>query len=135
MSLFRFVQWIGEGRPVVVYGDGQQSRDFTYVDDIARGTIAGLKPLGYEIVNLGSDEPVVLSDAIRLVEELVGEKAVLEHEPRHPADVLTTWADIGKAERLLGWRPQVRFREGVSCLVDWYRENREWAREISTLPS
>ena len=133
MSLFRFVQWIGEGRPVVVYGDGQQSRDFTYVDDIARGTLAGLEPLGYEIINLGSDEPVVLSDAIRLVEELVGQKAILEYRPRHPADVLATWADISKAKRLLGWRPQTHFREGVSHLVEWYRENQEWAREISTL--
>jgi UDP-glucuronate 4-epimerase len=133
MSLFRFTQWISEGRPVIVYGDGQQSRDFTYVDDIARGTIAGLKPVGYEVINLGSDEPVVLMDAIRLVEELTGQEAALEHKPRHPADVLATWADIGKAERLLGWRPQTRFREGAARLVEWYRENREWAREVATI--
>jgi len=133
MSLFRFTQWISEGLPVIVYGDGQQSRDFTYVDDIARGTIAGLKPLGYEVINLGSDEPVVLMDAIRLVEELTGQEAALEHRPRHPADVLATWADIGKAEQVLGWRPQTRFGEGVARLVDWYRENREWAREIRTV--
>jgi UDP-glucuronate 4-epimerase len=133
MSLFRFTQWISEGRPVLVYGDGQQSRDFTYVDDIARGTIAGLKPLGYEVINLGSDEPVVLMDAIRLVEELTGREAKLENKPRHPADILATWADIGKAERVLGWRPQTRFKEGVVRLVDWYRENRGWAREVVTI--
>ncbi len=132
MSLFRFVQWISEERPVLVFGDGQQSRDFTYVDDIARGTIAGLKPLGYEIINLGSDTPVVLMDAIRLVEERVGRKAQLEFKPRHPADVLATWADISKAERLLGWRPRVGFEEGVQRLVDWYWQNRRWAREITT---
>ena len=132
MSLFRFVQWISEGRPVVVFGDGQQARDFTYVDDIARGTIAGLKPLGYEVINLGSDTPVVLMDAIRLVEELVGKKAEIEYAPRHPADVLATWADIGKAERLLGWRPRCTFREGMTCLISWYRENREWARDVTT---
>lgn len=132
MSLFRFVQWISEGRPVTVYGDGTQSRDFTYVDDIARGTIAGLKPLGFEIINLGSDQPVVLMDAIRLVEELVGRKATLEYKPRHPADVTATWADIGKAERLLGWQPQVRFEAGVGQLAAWYRENRGWASQMST---
>jgi len=140
MSLFRFVQWISEGRPVTVYGDGQQSRDFTYVDDIARGTIAGLKPLGYEVINLGSDQPVVLMDAIWLVEELVGKKAQMEFRPRHPADVLATWADIpsttlrtgGKAERLLGWRPRTGFESGASQLVDWYQENRAWASEIVT---
>jgi nucleoside-diphosphate-sugar epimerase len=133
MSMFRFVQWMSEGRPVIVYGDGQQSRDFTYVDDIARGTIAALRPLGYEVINLGSDEPIVLNDAIRLVEELVGKKAVIEYQPRHPADVLATWADINKAECLLGWRPRVPFEEGVARLVAWYRANREWAKNVSTL--
>ena len=131
MSAFRFVKWISEGEPVTVYGDGQQSsRDYTYVDDIARGVIAGLKPLGYEIINLGSDSPIVLIDTIRLIEELVGKKANLEHRPFHPADVRATWADIQKAERLLGWRPQVTFRQGIMELVRWYQENREWVKDI-----
>jgi len=133
MSLFRFVQWISEGRPVIVYGDGQQSRDFTYVNDIARGTLAALKPMGYEVINLGSNEPIVLNDAIRLVEELVGKKANIEYKPRHPTDVLATWADISKAERLLDWRPQHPFRESVSRLVGWYQENQEWARDVVTI--
>ena len=132
MSLFRFTQWISEGHPVTVYGDGQQSRDFTYVDDIARGTIAGLQPVGYEVINLGSDEPIVLMDAIRLVEELTGEEANLEFKPRHPADILATWADIGKAERVLGWGPQVSFKDGVARLVAWYGENRKWAKDVVT---
>jgi nucleoside-diphosphate-sugar epimerase len=130
MSLFRFVQWISEGRPVTVFGDGQQSRDFTFVDDIARGTIAGLRALGFEIVNLGSDHPVVLSDAIRLVERLVGRTAQLDYRERHPADVLATWADVGKAGALLGWEPRTTFEEGVAQLVDWYRANRAWASHI-----
>ncbi len=133
MSPYRFVQWISEGRPVVVYGDGGQSRDFTYVDDVARGTIAGLKPLGYEVINLGSDSPVVLMDMIHLVEELTGKKAKIEYKPSHPADVRATWADIGRAEQLLGWRPYSTFRDGFSALVDWYHANREWAKEISTI--
>ena len=132
MSLFRFVQWISEGRPVTVFGDGKQSRDFTYVDDIARGTIAGLKPLGYEVINLGSDTPVVLMDAIRLVEELVEKKAKIEYKPRHPADVLATWANISKAERLLGWRPQVSFEKGIRQLAVWYQTNRSWAKRVTT---
>ena len=132
MSLFRFVQRISEGRPVTVYGDGTQSRDFTYVDDIARGTLAALKPVGYEAINLGSDEPVVLNDAIRTVEQLVGCPATIERRPRHPADVPATWAHIGKAERLLGWRPKTSFKDGIAKLVDWYKENREWARAVKT---
>ncbi len=145
MSLFRFVQWIMEGKPVLIYGDGTQSRDFTYVDDIALGTIAAVKymerrepPVSgspspvYEIINLGSDTPVVLMDAVELVEALVGKKANLEFLPMHPADVPATWADISKAERLLGWRPKTSFEEGVGNLVDWFRENRTWAKEVET---
>lgn len=132
MSLFRFVQWIREGKPVTVFGDGRQQRDFTYVDDVARGTIAAMRPLGYEIINLGSDKPVVLADAVELVEQCTGNQASIVNEPRHPADVLATWADIGKAERLLGWRPQISFEQGVRNLVDWYEENRTWARQIRT---
>ncbi len=130
MSPFRFVKWIIEGDPVIVFGDGQQKRDFTYVDDIARGTILGLKPLGYEVINLGSDTPIVLMDLIRLIERLTGHKAKLVFKSRHPADVLATWADVGKAERLLGWRPSTSFEKGVAAVVAWYREHRSWAATI-----
>ena len=130
MSAFRFVHWISEGKPVIVYGDGKESsRDYTYLDDVARGVIAGLKPLKYEVINLGSDSPIVLIDTIRLIEELVGKKAMLSHQPFHPADARATWANIKKAEELLGWRPQVTFREGITALVKWYQANREWGEE------
>ena len=132
MSLFRFTQWIAEGMPVLVYGDGTQSRDFTYVDDIARGTIAAIQPLSYEIINLGSDEPVVLNDAIARIEALTEKKARIRHEERNPADVKATWANIEKAERLLDWRPRVRLADGLAHLVEWYAANREWAKEIRT---
>lgn len=133
MSAFRFVKWISEGIPVIVYGDGKQSsRDYTYLEDIARGVIAGLKPIKYEVINLGSDSPIVLIDTIRLIEELVGKKAELSHQPFHPADVRATWANIQKAEKLLDWRPQVTFKEGITALVEWYQANREWAKNIET---
>ena len=132
MSLFRFVQWIMEERPIVVFGDGKQSRDFTYIDDIARGTVLGLKSLGYKIINLGSDKPVVLMDAIKLIEKFTGKKAEIKYLPRHPADVPATWADISRASELLAWRPETRFEDGVRKLVDWYKENRRWAKDIET---
>ena len=132
MSLFRFVQWISEEQEVTVFGDGQQSRDFTYVDDIARGTIKALKPLGYETINLGSDEPVVLMDAIHLIEQMVGKKASLDFQPRQPADVMSTWADITKAARLLEWKPEYDFKRGLEALVHWYQANRAWAKEVTT---
>ena len=132
MSIFRFIQWVSEGKPVVVYGDGKQSRDFTFVDDIARGTVAALKPVGYEIINLGSDSPVVLRDTLRLVEELVGKEAQIDWRTMHRADVTETWADISKAKDMLGWEPQTLHEEGIRRCVDWYRENRDWAKELNT---
>jgi UDP-glucuronate 4-epimerase len=132
MSLFRFVQWIREGRTVHVFGDGRQERDFTYVEDVARGTIAALKPVGYEVVNLGSDQPHLLIDAIRIIEELTGRQAQLEFSEAHKADVRATWANIDKAGSLLDWRPRTQLRQGLERLVEWYEENREWAREIET---
>lgn len=132
MSLFRFTQWISEGRPVTIFGDGQQSRDFTYVDDIARGTIAGLRPIGYRVINLGGDKPVVLMDTVRLIEKLTGCKANLVFKPFHKADMLATWADISAARQYLGWEPQTGYEEGIERLVRWYADNREWARSIVT---
>jgi UDP-glucuronate 4-epimerase len=132
MSLFRFVQWIREGRPVRVFGDGRQERDFTFVDDVARGTILALAPVGYEVVNLGSDEPVILLDAIRRVEVLTGRAADIRYSEAHPADVRATWANIDQAAALLGWHPHTDFSAGLERLVDWYEEHRSWARDIET---
>ncbi|MEW6171991.1 MAG: GDP-mannose 4,6-dehydratase [Bacillota bacterium] len=133
MSFFRFIQWINEEKPLLIYGDGKQSRDFTYVEDIARGTIAALRPLGYETINLGSDRPVVLMDAVRLIEELLGKKAKLEFHGPQPADVTATWADINKARNLLGWEPKLTLEEGLQETCRWYRENRNWAKEVRVL--
>lgn len=132
MTPLRFVQRIREGKPITIFGDGSQSRDFTYVDDIARGTIAALKPVGYEIFNLGSDEPLRLSEMVKLIEELTAQKAQIEYKPWHPADMAATWADISKAKKALGWAPSTKFREGMRQLVKWYDENRSWAKDIST---
>lgn len=133
MSLFRFVHWITEERPVIVYGDGKQSRDFTYVKDIARGTLAALKPVGYRVINLGSNAPTVLLDVIHLLEDLVGKKANIDYRDRHSTDRLSTWADIGRAEQILSWRPEVNMEQGLTNLVAWYEENRSWAKSVVTL--
>lgn len=130
MSMFRFTKWIREGQAVQVYGDGDQSRGFTYVDDIAHGTIAGLKPLGYEIINLGGHEVIRINALVGLLEELIGKKAVVEHLPPNPADMLANQADVSKARRLLGWKPRVGLTEGVQTLVDWYNAERSWARQM-----
>ena len=132
LAMFRFVQWISEGRPVLVNGDGKQSRGFTFVDDIARGTIAALKPLGFEIVNLGGHEVISINDLIGLTEEVVGKPAQVQYGPPNLADMFQNWADVSKARQLLGWQPQVGLREGMERLVEWYRAEREWAKDIVT---
>jgi nucleoside-diphosphate-sugar epimerase len=130
MSVFRFVRNVREGEPITVYGDGTMARDFTYVDDIARGTIAALRPLGYEIVNLGGEHPYEVRELVATVEDALGRKAEIRHEPAHPADVPRTAACIDQARRLLGWEPRVPLAEGVAHAAAWYERERSWAREI-----
>ena len=132
MSMYRFTHWISEDLPVLVNGDGEQSRGFTYIDDIARGTILGLIPLGYEVINLGGHESIKINELIRVLEELIGKKAQVKHGPAIPADMLANLADIEKARRLLGWEPRVSLREGLGRLVGWYQAQRAWASQIKT---
>src|SRR5512141_3489289 len=132
LALFRFVQWVTEGRPVRINGDGKQSRGFTYLDDIARGTILALKPLGFEVVNLGGHEVITINGLIRLLEEVIGRKADVQYGPPNLADMFTNWADVSKAGRLLGWEPQFNMRAGAEKLVEWYNREREWASTILT---
>ena len=132
MVMFRFAQWVAEGRQVTVTGDGSQMRGFTYVDDIARGIIAGLRPLGYEIINLGGHETITINALLAMIEAALGKKALIRYIPRNPADVDANWANVDKARRLLGWEPRVELTEGVAALVDWYQQNRAWASQILT---
>jgi UDP-glucuronate 4-epimerase len=132
MSMFRFAKWICEGQPLQLNGDGEQTRGFTYLDDIARGSIAALQPLGYEIINLGGHEVISMNALIGLLEKRFGRRAIIERNPPNPAEMLSSWADVSKARRLLGWQPQVDLEAGVTRLVDWYLAEREWASQIKT---
>jgi UDP-glucuronate 4-epimerase len=132
LSIFRFVQWISEGRPVRVNGDGEQSRGFTYIDDIARGVILALKPVGYEIVNLGGHEVITINNLIKLIEDVVGKKANVQYGPPNPADMRSNWADVNKAGKMFGWEPQYDMRTGIEELVKWYNEERAWVKDILT---
>jgi len=132
MVMFRFCKWIAEGQSVVVNGDGEQTRGFTYLDDIARGTIQALKPVGYEIVNLGGHEVITINKMISMLEERIGKRAMVTHHDFHPADVRSNHADVSRAKEILGWVPQVNLDEGMDRLVDWYMQEREWASQIET---
>jgi len=124
MSIFRFIKWILEDQPLIIYGDGSQSRDFTYVDDIARGTILGLKNLGYEIINLGSDSPHSLIEIIKIIEELTGKQVLIKYEPSHKADIEKSWAEIKKACALIGWKPSKIINKGIEISIDWMKKQK-----------
>lgn len=126
MSIFIFIKNIDNGLPITVFGDGKQTRDFSFIDDIAAGTLKCLQPFGYEIFNLGNDHPVGLMYVINLIEDALGKKAVIKYTPRHPADVVATWAHIEKAEKKLNWRPKTSIEDGLKQTVQWYLDNREF---------
>lgn len=130
MSIFKFIKNIDAGKPIPVFGDGSQTRDFTYIDDIADGTIKALKPVGYEVINLGSDHPVKLNYVIKLLEKNLGKKAVRKTFPLHPADVTATWAYIEKAKKLLNWKPKTSLEQGVENTVRWFIENKEFLKKL-----
>ena len=131
MCMFRFAEWIEKETPIELFGDGEQSRDFTYVDDIARGTIAAQKEVGYEIINLGGgNNPVSINQVIALIETGLAKRALIDQKPFHIADMKTTWADIAKAKRLLDWEPQVSLQDGIQKTLGWHQANRTWLDDI-----
>lgn len=130
MSIFRFIRKIDIGESIIVYGDGKQKRDFTYVEDIAEATSLCLNLEGFKVLNLGNDRPVELMYVINLIEELLGKKAKIQWEKRHPADIYATWADISEAKKYIGWQPKISIEEGLKKTVDWYLENRELLKSI-----
>jgi len=131
MSIIRFIKWIDEGTPIELFGDGSQSRDFTYVDDIANGTIKALKKVGYEVINLGGgNNPISLNYVIGLIEKYLGKKAKINRKPFHKADIVSTWADISKANKILGWKPTITLEQGIRNTVDWYLENKSWFKKV-----
>ncbi len=122
MMAHKLLDSITQGKSVPLYNGGELRRDWTFVKDIAAGIVAAVdRPQGYEIINLGRGEPVVLGDFVRVLEECAGGKAKLSNEPMPAADVTYTFADIAKARRLLGYAPQTSVREGVQALWQWYR--------------
>jgi len=130
MVMFRFAKWLVDGEPLHLNGDGSQSRGFTYVDDIARGTIQALRPLGYQVINLGGHETITINQLISMMEELTGKQAQVVQHPFPKADMLTNHADTSKAMELLGWQPTVSLQQGIAATVQWYLDHHDWAKDL-----
>lgn len=131
MSIFRFIKNIDMGNPITVYGDGTQRRDFTFIDDIAVGTIKCLKDIGFTIINLGNDHPVELNYIIQIIENMLGKKANIEFLPRHPADVRDTWADITLTKEMIDWVPITPIEKGIEITVKWHIDNRDFVNTLN----
>ena len=122
MMPFMVTDRITRGETITLFNAGQMQRDWTYVDDIVDGVVRAIDtPLGYEIINLGRGEPVLMADFVSIIEELVGKKAILETPDAPPSEPAITFANIDKARSLLGYDPQTTIEDGLAQLWDWYR--------------
>lgn len=123
MALFKFTKLMLEGKPIDVYNSGDMRRDFTYIDDIVSGFVGALNnPQQYEIINLGNNSPVTLEEFIAVLESTWGIAAEKNLMPMQAGDVQVTYADIQKAQTLLGYEPKTSVQEGVHNFVEWYKK-------------
>lgn len=127
MAPYLFTRALLTDQPITRFGDGSTARDYTYIDDIVAGVVACVTaelPRRAEIVNLGNNSPVPLREFIATLEEVTGKQAVIDQQPLQPGDVQQTYADISKAQKLLGYQPQTTLKEGLTRFVAWYKEHR-----------
>ncbi len=125
LAIHKFTKLIDAGKPIPVFGDGSTARDHTFVTDILEGIIACTKKeFGFEIFNIGESQVIRLDQLIGLIESALGKKAVIDRQPLQPGDVPITFADISKAQRLLGYQPQVKAEKGIPLFIDWFQKNR-----------
>jgi len=117
----KFAELIGSDREIVVHGEGQSSRDYTYIDDIVDGIVSALRYDGsYSVFNLGSSSPISLETVIETLERALNRKAKIRRVPSRPGDVPATYADISKSRALLGFEPRTTFDAGIQSFVDWF---------------
>jgi UDP-glucuronate 4-epimerase len=126
MMPFMVMHRIVSGQEIQLFDAGQMKRDWTYIDDIIAGIVAAIdRPLGYEIINLGRGEPVLMADFVKIVEELVGKPAILSTPPAPPSEPKVNFADISKARQLLDYDPKTVVADGLALMWDWYQREIE----------
>jgi len=125
LAIHKFTKVIDSGKPIPVFGDGSTARDHTFVTDILDGVIACTKKeFGFEIFNLGESQTIRLDQLISLIETALGKKAIIDRQPLQLGDVPITFADISKAQKMLGYHPQVKAEKGIPLFVDWFCKKR-----------
>lgn len=125
MAPYIFTEAILNSTPLTLYGNGKQARDYTYIDDIVFGLISAMKNrFPFEIVNLGNDSPITIYDLISIIEKISGKRAKISQKPLRNEEVNITWADIGKAKKILHWQPKTSLKAGIEKFVTWYKKER-----------
>ena len=124
LAIAKFTKKILRGEPIDRYGDGSTARDYTYVDDIIAGIMGAINydAKDFDIFNLGGSATTTLSQLISMLEETIGKEAIINQMPDQPGDVPRTYADVNKAEKLLGYKPETPIAEGIKKYVQWFRE-------------
>ena len=126
LAIHKFTKLIDAGKPIPVFGDGSTARDHTFISDILEGILACTnREFGFEIFNLGESQTVKLSELIALIESALGKKAIIDRQPLQPGDVPLTFADIAKAQRMLGYEPKVKVDKGIPMFVEWFRNQQK----------
>ena len=130
LAIHKFARLISAGKPISVFGDGTTHRDYTYIDDCISGVRAAIDysadyaASDFEVINLGESRTVELREMISLLEQELGQRAIIDRQPLQPGDVPQTFADISKARRLLGYNPQTQIEDGIRRFVEWFGKNR-----------
>jgi UDP-glucuronate 4-epimerase len=126
LAIHKFARLISQGQPIPIFGDGTTQRDYTYIDDIISGVVAAMQydQSQFEVINLGESQTVELRRLVELLERALGKRAIIDHQPLQPGDVPLTYADVGKARRLLGYEPQTNIEAGIDRFVDWFKRQR-----------
>jgi len=124
LAIHKFARLISKGLPIPMFGDGTTRRDYTYIDDIIAGLIAAMKydDSSFEVINLGESRTVELRRLVELIEQALGKRAIIDHQPQQPGDVPVTFADVSKARRLLGYEPATQIEDGIQKFVEWFQK-------------
>ena len=131
MSILRFIDNIFNGNPITIYGDGNQERDFTYIEDVCDATFKSSRLVDFNILNIGNSKPVKLNDIVNIIEKKLNKKAKIINEPKNNLDVFKTHADNSRAMNLLKWVPVFSIEKGIESTVDWYINNHNLIGKLS----
>ncbi len=134
LAINKFTRFLFEGKTIPMFGDGSTARDYTFVNDIISGIIGSIEYLNnnnnvFENMNLGNNTPVKLLDLIHAIAEVTNKELKIEQLPMQPGDVDITFADISKAQKMIGYQPKTSLKDGLKAFVKWYLQHKDLLKD------